>query len=71
MQEESIGRIIAGLRKEKGCTQEELAKAVGISTQAVSKWECGGMPDLELLPAIADYFHISIDTLFHRNEGLQ
>ncbi len=67
MQEESIGRIIAGLRKEKGCTQEELAKAVGISTQAVSKWECGGMPDLELLPAIADYFHISIDTLFHRN----
>lgn len=65
----SIGEIINKLRKEKGITQEELGKAVGVSTQAVSKWECGGVPDTELLPAIADYFRVSIDKLFGRNIG--
>lgn len=65
----SIGGIINMLRKEKGITQEELGKAVGVSTQAVSKWECGGVPDTELLPVIADYFNVSIDKLFGRNIG--
>ncbi|MCL1859285.1 MAG: helix-turn-helix domain-containing protein [Oscillospiraceae bacterium] len=63
----SIGNIIAKLRKEKGSTQEELAKYTQVSTQAVSKWENGGIPDTELLPKIADYFGVSIDTLFGRN----
>lgn len=62
----AIGQIIAQLRKDKNCTQEELAKAVGVSAQAVSKWENGGTPDTELLPAIADYFNIPIDRLFGR-----
>jgi len=62
----SIGQIIAGLRKTKGSTQEELATAVGISAQAVSKWENGGTPDTELLPAIADFFDVPIDRLFGR-----
>lgn len=66
---ESIGKVIAVLRKEKGATQEELAKSVGVSPQAVSKWECGGLPDTELLPAIADFFGISIDALFDRRGG--
>jgi transcriptional regulator with XRE-family HTH domain len=61
-----ISSQIAELRKAKGIKQEELAKAVGVSTQAVSKWECGGTPDTELLPLIADYFNVSIDTLFNR-----
>ena len=61
-----IGTTISALRKEKGVTQEELAKHVGISAQAVSKWENGGVPDIELLPKIADYFGISIDRLFGR-----
>lgn len=56
MNMKSIGETINRLRKEKGITQEDLGKAVGVSTQAVSKWECGGVPDTELLPAIADYF---------------
>lgn len=44
-----IGRLIAGLRKEKGLTQQELADALGISNKTVSKWECGlGCPDLTL-----------------------
>lgn len=64
---ESIGNIIAKLRKEGDITQEELARAIGVSAQAVSKWENGGIPDTGLLPKIADYFSISIDTLFGRN----
>lgn len=65
-----IGFNILTLRRKKGITQEELAKYVGISAQAVSKWENGGVPDTELLPKIADFFEISIDRLFDR-ENLQ
>ena len=64
---EMIGKQIASLRKEKGIKQEELAKYVGVSTQAVSKWENGGVPDIELLPKISDFFSVSIDSLFGRN----
>ncbi|MBQ6825204.1 MAG: helix-turn-helix transcriptional regulator [Clostridia bacterium] len=63
----NIGLNISILRKEKGITQEELAKHIGISAQAVSKWENGGVPDIELLPKIADYFEIPIDRLFDRD----
>jgi len=66
MPTESIGGVIARLRKEKGTTQEELAKYAQVSTQAVSKWENGGVPDTELLPKIADFFGVSVDTLFGR-----
>ena len=62
----SIGQRILELRKTHGSTQEELANVVGISAQAVSKWENGGAPDTELLPAIADFFNIPIDRLFGR-----
>lgn len=64
---ETIGKQIATLRKERGIKQEELAKHVGVSTQAVSKWENGGVPDTELLPMIADFFSVSVDSLFGRN----
>jgi transcriptional regulator with XRE-family HTH domain len=62
-----IGQIISELRRAKGSTQEELANAVKVSAQAVSKWENGGTPDTELIPSIADYFGVSIDKLFGRN----
>ena len=61
-----IGANIAQLRKAKGVKQEDVAKAVGISAQAVSKWENGGTPDIELLPLVADYFGVSTDRLFGR-----
>ena len=64
---EMIGKQIATLRKEKGIKQEELANYVGVTTHAVSKWENGGVPDTELLPIIADFFSISVDSLFGRN----
>ncbi len=66
MEIQTVGRQIAALRKEKGAKQEELARYVGVSTQAVSKWENGGLPDTELMPRIADFFGVSIDTLFKR-----
>ena len=62
----AIGKKIQELRKASRITQEELGKAVGVSTQAVSKWECGGTPDIELLETIADYFQVSMDCLFGR-----
>ena len=67
MNVDTIGKQIASLRKEKGIKQEELANYVGVSTQAVSKWENGGVPDTELLPSIADFFSVSVDSLFGRN----
>lgn len=63
---DSISENISILRKEKGFTQEDLGKIVGVSTQAVSKWGNGGMPDASLLPSIADSLGVSIDRLFGR-----
>lgn len=62
------GRI-AELRKERGLTQEQLGQLVGVSAQAVSKWEKGGAPDVELLPALADRLGVTIGALFGREEG--
>ncbi len=61
-----IGKQIASMRKERGIRQEELAAFVGVSPQAVSKWENGGVPDVEILPKIADFFEVSVDSLFDR-----
>lgn len=58
-----IGDNIKLLRKAKGVTQEELAEAVHVSFQAVSKWENGGAPDIGTLPALASFFGVSIDEL--------
>lgn len=60
-----LGEKIRFLRKRDGKTQEDLAKALGITCQAVSRWESNAAyPDIELIPAIAHYFDISIDELF-------
>ncbi|MDR1329655.1 MAG: helix-turn-helix domain-containing protein [Oscillospiraceae bacterium] len=61
-----LGKNIARFRREKGLTQEALAAVVGVSGQAVSKWEVGGSPDVDLLPAISDCLGVSTDALFGR-----
>lgn len=60
----NIGNRIKELRVKNKVTQEELANALQVSTQAVSKWENGGSPDLELVPSIATYFNVTTDYLF-------
>ncbi len=62
--ESTLGRKIKEFRVKKGITQEELGSLVGVTTQAVSKWERGGTPDAELLPDIARVLGVSIDALF-------
>ena len=60
-----IGDKIRELRRRDGRKQEDLANALGVTCQAVSRWESnGGYPDMEMVPAIANFFHISIDELF-------
>ena len=61
----NIGNKIKNLRKQRGITQEELAQSIGISFQAVSKWENGiALPDITLAPVLASYFCVSLDELF-------
>ena len=63
-----IGDKIRELRKLHNITQEQLAEAIGISFQAVSKWENHiALPDITLVPALANYFEISCDELFGMN----
>lgn len=66
--EQNFSINLRRLRKQKGLTQEQLADTVGVSAQAVSKWEQNGFPDTPLLPAIADSLGVSIDELFGRRE---
>lgn len=61
---ESIGNRIAKLRKENRMSQENLAEKLGVSAQAVSKWENGqSCPDISLLPQIAKLLGVSVDEL--------
>ena len=63
-----IGENIRALRKARGFTQEQLADMLGISFQAVSKWENNAnTPDISLLPMIAKALGTSIDQLFSEN----
>lgn len=55
---------IQGLRKSKGISQEELAEKIGVSRQAVSKWESEqSSPDIEKIILLSEYFHVTTDYL--------
>ena len=55
-----IGDKIRELRRRDGRKQEELANALGVTNQAVSRWESQtGYPDMEMIPAIANYFGVT------------
>lgn len=61
----NIGNNIKHLRQQQKVTQEQLADHLGVSYQAVSKWETNAnTPDISLLPEIAAFFGVSIDALF-------
>jgi transcriptional regulator with XRE-family HTH domain len=63
-----LGEKIKLLRKQKNISQEIFANYLGVSFQAVSKWENGNtMPDVTLIPAIASFFGVSTDELFDFN----
>ncbi len=66
-----LSERIAALRKERGFTQEQLGNMVGVSSQAVSKWEKGGTPDVELLPVLSRQLGVTIDALFGMEGGEQ
>jgi transcriptional regulator with XRE-family HTH domain len=60
----TLGSRITEYRKTKGITQDQLAEHMGVSSQAVSKWENDlSCPDIALLSKLADYFGITIDKL--------
>ena len=64
MKEKTMGTLIAALRKEKGMTQLELAKELGVTDKAVSKWErdlC--CPDISSIPKLAEVLGVSVDEL--------
>ncbi len=63
-----LGEQIKAYRRKDGRTQEDLASALGVTAQAVSRWEKGiCYPDMELMPPMANYFGVSIDELFGYN----
>ena len=67
---ESLSERLKTLRKAKDLTQEQLADYMGVSPQAVSRWETGATsPDISALPQLADLFGISIDELLGYDEA--
>ena len=69
MKEINISKNITNLRNKKGITQDQLATALNISPQAVSKWETNtSQPDTQMLPLIAEYFDVSIDYLYYGDD---
>ena len=66
----ALSEKIFTLRKQKGLSQEQLGEALGVSRQAVSKWESGqSLPDLDKLLALSRYFEVSTDSLLTDEEG--
>ena len=64
MEKLSIGQAVAGLRKRRGITQRELAEQLSVNDKTVSKWEREqNLPDVALLPRLAEVLGISVDTL--------
>ena len=70
MNQEKIGKFISKLRKEKQMTQEDLAEKMGVSINAVSKWERGlSFPDVSLFKTLCSELDISIEELINGEKG--
>ena len=69
MDQEKIGNLIKKIRKDNNLTQAELADKLGVTYQAVSKWETGkNIPDIAVLKQISDEFNIDINDLLNGDE---
>ncbi len=67
--EKTIGKKLNELRKQAGYTQDYVAEKLGVSAQAVSKWENDlSCPDIMTLPQIAELYGITVDELFKNND---
>ena len=68
----NFSTVFKNLRKQREMTQEQIAEVLGVSCQAISKWETNSSyPDISLLPIIADYFGVSVDCLLGHDTGKQ
>ena len=66
-----VGENIKKYRRQKGMTQKELADAIGVSVQAVSKWECGATPDISQISLLCAVLGTSADELLNCNHRLK
>ena len=70
--EETLGKRIIFHRKRMGLTQDQLAEKLGVTAQAVSKWENDlSCPDINMLPKLAELFETSTDALLGRETVFQ
>lgn len=71
MSQHTLGIVISERRRLQGITQQELAKELGVTAAAVSKWERDqSLPDVYTLAKLADLFGVTLDELMGRNNGL-
>lgn len=69
MKKQTLGMMIATLRKEKGMTQLDLAEKMGVTDKAVSKWERDlSCPDVNSIPLLAELLGVSVDELMQRKK---
>lgn len=67
---DTLARNIVRYRKRRGLTQRALARLLGVTFQAVSKWETGrSTPDISMLPLLAEAFDCTLDELFSKEES--
>ena len=69
MENNNVGKRIAALRKKNGWSQMELAEKINVTDKAVSKWENGGMPGIDIFPKLSKIFNVSIDYLMLGEDG--
>ena len=64
-----FGKRIAVLRNNIGFSQAQLAQRLGVTSQAVSKWECGtAIPDIDLLLELSHLYHVSINEMLEEKD---
>lgn len=64
MDAKAIGRFLKELRREKGMTQDELGKEIGVTNKTISKWENGNyMPPVDVLMLLSEMYNVSINEI--------